>query len=174
LQCFIDIRFGKCRANEPALKSRRCYKKIAIFGSWEINEDILIRKCCSEIEQNLNWPPSDRWANNDFESLSQMIFERTKTRLSVSTLKRVWGKVSYDNLPSANTLNTLAVYNGYQSWKDFWQRSKEELNENKTNNIISKSGPQTIRHWWERPILRRAIVMIILIVIGLIVYFLIS
>jgi hypothetical protein len=39
--------------------------------------------------------------------------------LSVSTLKRLWGKVPYTSSPQAATLNALANFIGYPSFRDF-------------------------------------------------------
>ncbi|GJM64372.1 hypothetical protein [Persicobacter diffluens] len=59
--------------------------------------------------------------NSDFERLSQLIFERTQTMLSVTTLKRFFGKVSVsENYKTSNsTLNTLSCFVGYDSWEEF-------------------------------------------------------
>ncbi len=70
-------------------------------------------------EEQLGWGDSENWNNSDFERLSAMIFERTGINLSISTLKRVWGKVKYDSVPTATTLNTLAQFSGYESWRSF-------------------------------------------------------
>ncbi len=61
-----------------------------------------------EIEKKLAWGPGDSWQNSDFEVLSEQIFDQTQVRLSTSTLRRLWGRVRYDHLPSITTLNTLA------------------------------------------------------------------
>jgi hypothetical protein len=45
--------------------------------------------------------------------------------LSVTTLKRLWGKLKYTNVPTATTLNTLAKFAGYQDWRTF--KLKEPL-----------------------------------------------
>lgn len=79
----------------------------------------LILLCRTRIEQFLNWGDSSLWTNSDFELLSDKIFEKTTVRLSISTLKRIWGKVKYDNSPTAATLNALANFLGYASWRDF-------------------------------------------------------
>ena len=79
----------------------------------------LILLCRTKIEQLLNWGDSSLWTNSDFELLSDKIFEKTAVRLSISTLKRIWGKVKYDNSPTAATLNALANFLGYASWRDF-------------------------------------------------------
>jgi len=61
-------------------------------------------------EQALSWENSGNWGDYDFEKLSELIFEKTQTRLSLSTLKRIWGKVRYDNTPTIITLNALARF----------------------------------------------------------------
>ncbi|MEJ0056155.1 MAG: hypothetical protein WDN75_11100 [Bacteroidota bacterium] len=43
-------------------------------------------------EDHLGWGSSSEWTHQDFDTLSEMIFEKTGVRLSASTLKRVWGK----------------------------------------------------------------------------------
>ncbi|RPE08724.1 hypothetical protein EGT74_16960 [Chitinophaga lutea] len=87
-----------------------------------MNKNDLQQACCALIERKLGWGHSDDWQNQDFETLSAKIFEETQVVLSVSTLKRVWGKVKYDSLPSLTTLNTLAVFAGFESWREFRQR----------------------------------------------------
>ncbi|PQA55130.1 hypothetical protein [Siphonobacter curvatus] len=74
-----------------------------------------------EIEKKLAWGPSDSWQNSDFEVLSEQIFDQTQVRLSTSTLRRLWGRVRYDHLPSITTLNTLAKYLGHADWRIFRQ-----------------------------------------------------
>jgi hypothetical protein len=75
--------------------------------------------CLSEIEQRLGWGESSTWTHADFEELSERIYSATRTRLSVTTLKRIWGKVSYTSSPTIHTLNTLAVFTGYENWRNF-------------------------------------------------------
>lgn len=71
------------------------------------------------IEQRLGWGSSDDWQGRDFDKLSELIFEQTKVSLSDSTLKRIWGKINYQSLPSTNTLDTLARFAGFESWRVF-------------------------------------------------------
>jgi hypothetical protein len=78
-----------------------------------------IQICRNKIEQLLNWGDSSQWINQDFENLSERIFEKTQVRLSVSTLKRIWGKVKYDNSPTMATLNALAQFLDYENWREF-------------------------------------------------------
>ncbi len=93
-----------------------------------MNKNDLLQACCALIERKLGWGPSDDWQNQDFETLGTRIFEETQVVLSVSTLKRVWGKVKYDSLPSLTTLNTLAVFAGFESWREFRQRQLQAGN----------------------------------------------
>ena len=87
-----------------------------------------------------------QWTSEDFEQLSDKIFERTQVRLSVTTLKRIWGKVKYDSSPNVVTLNALAKYMGYESWRNFRSRyaiivSGEEMaNDKRRPPAPSKKG----------------------------------
>jgi hypothetical protein len=82
-------------------------------------EDDNLQQCRLLIEEKVRWGDSSQWQNQDFEALSQRIFAETNVTLSVSTLKRIWGKVRYDSAPTATTLNTLAQFVGYENWREF-------------------------------------------------------
>jgi len=84
-----------------------------------------LQLCIKLIEQKLNWRPADEWRNYEFTELSEKILDVTGVNLSATTLKRVFGKLKYDSLPSSATLNALAVFLGYTSWMDF--KSKQSL-----------------------------------------------
>jgi len=73
----------------------------------------------SIIEQQLDWGDASGWQGRDFENLNQLIFEKTKVSLSASTLRRIWGRVEYKHLPSGTTLDTLARFADYKTWRDF-------------------------------------------------------
>ena len=85
------------------------------------NEDAL-ENCLQLIEQKLNWGGSSNWSSYDFGKLSDIIQDKTGVMLSVTTLKRLWGKLKYDNLPSITTLNTLARFLDFKDWREFGQR----------------------------------------------------
>ncbi len=91
----------------------------------------LVIKCLREIEECLDWGNSANWHNDVFSELSETIHEKTNVLLSVTTLKRVWGKVNYNSAPSISTLNTLANFAGYINWRDF----KNKNNNNKFEKI---------------------------------------
>jgi hypothetical protein len=80
-----------------------------------------IQKCLDLIEVQFNRGKSADWSTYDFEKLSEAILEKTGVTLSVTTLKRIWGKLAYNNIPATTTLNTLAQFCGYKDWRDFNQ-----------------------------------------------------
>ncbi|MGZ3752135.1 MAG: hypothetical protein ACXVAU_12715, partial [Mucilaginibacter sp.] len=71
------------------------------------------------IEQQLDWGEASTWQSKDFEILNQLIFEKTKVSLSASTLRRIWGRVEYNHLPSVTTIDTLAKFAGFENWRTF-------------------------------------------------------
>lgn len=79
----------------------------------------------TRIEEQLQWGNGKEWSNSDFETLSEQIFEVTKKRLSVTTLKRIWGRAERIANPSSATLNILSEFIGYTNWRAFVQ--EEEL-----------------------------------------------
>jgi hypothetical protein len=86
------------------------------------DEQVHIKACLDAIEAQLNWGSSAKWSNYDFEKLADLIAGKTGVQLSVSTLKRVWGKVSSQHTPSLTTLHTLAQYLGYADWRAYQQQ----------------------------------------------------
>lgn len=78
-----------------------------------------IKICRQYIESKLGWGQSDSWQNQDFENLSEKIFQETGQVLSISTLKRIWGKVKYDGRPNIATLDVLAQFAGFENWRAF-------------------------------------------------------
>lgn len=81
--------------------------------------ELLIEKTIKLYESNTGWGDSDEWTNQDFVILSEKIQERTGEALSHVTLKRVWGKVKYNSLPTTHTLDTLVQFLGYENWRAF-------------------------------------------------------
>ncbi len=87
-------------------------------------ENYHIKQCLEAIEAKLNWGNSKQWTHQDFINLSEKIQEETGQSLSYITLKRVWGKVTYNSLPNLNTLNTLANFLGHDSWRSYQHLQK--------------------------------------------------
>lgn len=61
----------------------------------------------------------------DFDFLTSAIWERCHANLSPSTLKRIWGYVHGVAMPRLSTLNILAQFLGYDSWKTYEQELKQ-------------------------------------------------
>ncbi len=80
-----------------------------------------IKRCLELIELKFQRGPGSTWTSYDFEKLSAAIFGETGVMLSVTTLKRVWGKLKYTNVPTTTTLNTLSAFAGYADWRDLIQ-----------------------------------------------------
>jgi hypothetical protein len=76
-------------------------------------------RCKQLIERKLDWGASESWISVDFDNLQQRILDETGVSLSASTLRRIWGRVDYQHLPSNTTLNTLAQFAGYSDWRAF-------------------------------------------------------
>jgi len=110
-----------------------------------------IKKLLEIIEQQLDWGGSASWQSRDFENLSGLIFDKTKVQLSESTLRRVWGRVEYKHLPSATTLDTLAQFAGFESWRVFVKRlaapNEEERPISKPIGTKLKPGMNTVVIW---------------------------
>jgi hypothetical protein len=86
-------------------------------------DDHLLQECKRLIEKKIGWENSESWTNHDFQTLSDKIQEETGVNLSIATLKRIWGKVKYDSKPTITTLNTLAKFLGFESWREFRQKN---------------------------------------------------
>jgi hypothetical protein len=84
-------------------------------------EDLYISTWRNVAEQSLGWGESAGWSDNDFEKLSELILAKTGTMLSITTLKRLWGRVRYDSTPNAATLNVLARFIDFNDWRSFKQ-----------------------------------------------------
>ena len=89
--------------------------------------------CLDKIEKMLGWGKSSEWSSYDFEKLSENIYRETGMKLSVNTLKRIWGRLSYEPDPSTTTLNILAQFLGYEDWRHFVTQNE---NRKKTANRI--------------------------------------
>ena len=106
-----------------------------------MSEELHIKKCLQLIEERLNWGPCQNWANYDFEKLGSAIEDKTNVVLSITTLKRIWGKVKYDHSPTLTTLNTLARFLDYEDWRSFTKSinpCEQPIPENKPEAVIAE------------------------------------
>ena len=94
-----------------------------------VAEETHLEQCRRLIERQLGWGEAEAWSNADFVMLSEKIFERTGVQLSHTTLKRLWGRVRYESAPTPTTLNALAQFAGYDTWRGFQGSRSEALPE---------------------------------------------
>lgn len=66
--------------------------------------------------KNLGTTPS---SPSEFSEVILKIQKKTGRAISLSSVKRIWGYVTYESFPSITTLNTLAQFNGFTSWDTF-------------------------------------------------------
>lgn len=85
-----------------------------------------LNHCKLLIEQRLKWIDSDDWKQRDFEDLGELIYQKTKVLLSLSTLRRIWKK-DFTGLPHPGTLNALAQFLDYTDWKTFKQAQRNYI-----------------------------------------------
>ena len=87
-------------------------------------DNITLLHSLKEVEKQLGWGAGEKWTTQDFADLSTKIFEKTGVALSVTTLKRLWGRVNYGSKPTAGTLNALVQFIGYENWQSYLQKYK--------------------------------------------------
>jgi hypothetical protein len=99
------------------------------------SEQYYLSRALEQIETLFDRGASDNWTTYDFEKLSEAIFDRTQVRLSVTTLKRIWGKLKYDSAPTLTTLNTLAQFAGFIDWRDFKQNEDRHTEDPEASTV---------------------------------------
>ncbi len=55
----------------------------------------------------------------DFSVLAEDIFKKTGRTIGITTLKRLFGTIEDQRDAIGYTMNTIAIYLGYNSWKDY-------------------------------------------------------
>jgi hypothetical protein len=99
------------------------------------SEQYYLARILKQIECTVNRGDSGNWTTYDFEKLSEAIYERTEVRLSVTTLKRIFGRLKYENAPTLSTLNALAQFAGFVDWQDFKQKADRPVGQ-EANNVV--------------------------------------
>jgi hypothetical protein len=86
----------------------------------------------TRVEQELMLGTSGgKLKQRDFEYLARLIEEKSRVRLSLSTLKRMW-KDDYTQEPHPSTLDAAASVLGYDSWQTFKKQQAESHVEQST------------------------------------------
>ena len=107
-------------------------------------EEFYVVKARLLAEQTLGWGDSGEWSDLDFEKLSQHIFEKTGTMLSITTLKRLWGRVKYDSSPNAATLNVIAKFVEFDDWRAF----KQHIDNEKISDVPAATPTQKRKNYF--------------------------
>lgn len=115
-------------------------------------ENIILQQILKDIENHLGWVSGLEWSTRDFADLSRNIYEKTGVVLSVTTLKRIWGKVNYKSKPTSATLNALVQYIGYANWQSYLKIKSQKINtepaEAVGKNIDAKNKNSSKRKVW--------------------------
>lgn len=82
---------------------------------------------------------------SDCRNLADRIEDKTGRSLSITTLKRLWGLIDYRFRPAKYTLDTLALFLGYDSWKDF-EMSVKKVNYSKYSHSLWNDLKQKAMH----------------------------
>ncbi len=128
-------------------------------------EEPYIRLWRELLEKSLGWESSDTWSEYDFEKLSEIIFSKTNTRLSLSTLKRLWGRVRYNSTPTMATLNILARALDFEDWRAF----RKKMDENNLGGERSAhEKPSSYLSHRRRLLITIAVVCAVFMVLGII------
>ena len=131
-------------------------------------ERTYIKRLKQEIESKLSWETSSNWKQRDYEYLSELIFEKTKILLSVSTLKRIWSP-EIKTIPHHATLNALAQFLDYKDWNSYkihLDMNKEKLDEEEEPDkkiVIFSDG---FRGMNKRHFLLVAVVVLVIILLS--------
>jgi hypothetical protein len=128
-----------------------------------------IQRLKTLIATQLQWGTSDQWSNYDFEKLADAVAEKTGVTLSVSTLKRVFGRVNYQSDPSVTTLNTLARFVGFEDWRTFINSPQEEPIAETTGvakTVIERPKPVSTKTF---RFLKIAALTVVLLLVGLMI-----
>ena len=133
-------------------------------------------RCCQLIEEKLGWGSSSVWTSEDFEILSEKVFAKTQVRLSVTTLKRIWGRVKYESSPNVVTLNALVQFLDYDNWREFRQKANVPTAGQPTERIPTVPGSDPLIGPPPKPKSRRSLLLIapVLVIVLVIASFLMT
>lgn len=99
-----------------------------------LQETDYLALCKKQMETSANMGDCSKWAQQDYEHLSNLIYEKTNVLLSVSTLKRIW-IYRTDTIPNISTLDALSQFLDYRNWYHFKSKCIEENRKVTTTNL---------------------------------------
>ncbi len=81
-----------------------------------MENDVNIQRLKADVEARLQ---RGMLSPKDFMYLNEVIVTELNERVSVSTLKRLWGYSNYTSKPSTSILSSLCRLVGYRDWNDY-------------------------------------------------------
>ncbi len=105
---------------------RSSYVHLKYDAMQSLLEKDYLQLCKQFIESGLDLGDSGKWVQQDYEYLSNLIFDKTGIQLSISTLKRIW-IYKTDTIPNISTLNALSRFLDYKDWYDFKRNNNERV-----------------------------------------------
>ena len=86
-----------------------------------------LKYCLLKIEKKLNWEESSCWKESDYIKLSEIISEASDISISSHTLKRLYGKIKYNEhyKPQQATKDALSKFLGFTNWANFILHQKK-------------------------------------------------
>ncbi len=110
-----------------------------------MNEIFFIKKSIKLIEKKTQWGDYHSWSNYHFNKLCVDIQAKTNDKISVSTLKRYFGKKKTPGKnynPQIFTKDTIARFLDYNNWEDFKTKNQipEDTDENNRTSAIDNDS----------------------------------
>jgi len=94
----------------------------------------------------------------DCSLLSEILYKATSRSVSVTTLKRFWGIIESPFNPSKFTLDSLAVYVGFENWTDYTKRFEVTPNIKSVVASTNFSDDELQKKLWEKLKLKSQII----------------
>lgn len=88
------------------------------------NDNENIKKLCQRVEETAGMAIVKA---RDFDRLVMLVFERTGSLLSPTTLKRLWGYLNENTVTRRSTLDLLAQYCGWHNYDEFLSGDRPEV-----------------------------------------------
>ena len=102
----------------------------------DLSEQDFLELCKQQIEKKYHLGNGNaKMKQRDFEYLIDLIEEKSRTKLSISTLKRIWRNAEEQN-PHPSTLNALVSILEYKDWLDFKLKNTPSP---ETNRVFNKA-----------------------------------
>lgn len=132
------------------------------------NDHWYLEKARQKLEQKLGWGTVEEWSSEDFQNLSDAILAATDLSLSITTLKRLVGRVHYNATPHPTTLNAIARFLGFDNWRVFKQKLRTP-----PSPIVEKTTPidptpveaPTTKKKWTTPVLFSALLLLVVLLL---------